>query len=139
MGAGSSKVEPVPTHMRRVVLVRPAEEIADAQLDIEIVPVPVPVSGEVLIRVVAAPVNPSDYGKFKATLAADATWNKLPMGNEGSGVVIASGGGIMANGLMGKSVGFVNLKRQGSWSEYVTASALTAVFPLPAELPTEDA
>ena len=141
MGSGSSKVEPVPTQMRRVVLVRPAEEIADAQLEVETVPVPVPSSGEVLIRVVAAPVNPSDYGKFKSSGhgATDATFAKVPMGNEGSGVVIASGGGIMANGLVGKSVGFVNLKKQGSWSEYVTASALTAVFPLPAELPVEDA
>ena len=36
MGSGSSKVEPVPTQMRRVVLVRPAEEIADAQLEVSV-------------------------------------------------------------------------------------------------------
>ena len=86
-------------------------------------------------RVVAAPVNPSDYGKLKATLAPDATYTPTPMGNEGSGVVIASGGGVFANALVGKNVGFVNLKKQGSWSEYVTASAMMSVFTLPPALP----
>ena len=93
MGASASQLVPPPPSgatMRRIVLTRPAEKIEDAQLAIQTVPVPVPKSGEVLIKVAAAPVNPSDYGKFKSSLAPDAPWNPVPMGNEGSGVVVAS-------------------------------------------------
>ena len=132
MGASASHdAAAAPATMRRVVLVRPAEKIEDAQLQIETVPVPKPASGEVLIRVMAAPVNPSDYGKLKGTVDPAKEWTPTPMGNEGSGVVIASGGGLLAQRLLGKNVGFMNLKKQGSWAEYVTASAMTSVFPLP--------
>lgn len=127
-----------PEMMRRVVLTRPAAEIDQAQLSVETVQLPKPRSGEVLIRVAAAPVNPSDYGKFKSTLAPDAPFTPMPMGNEGSGVVVASGGGMYANSLVGKAVGFNNLKKQGSWSEYVTASAMMSCFPLPPSLPAAD-
>ena len=141
MGNTSSVAQgeaPPPATMRRVMLLRPAAKIEDANLGLETVPVPVPRNGEVLIRVVASPVNPSDYGKFKKDLAPDAEWKPIPMGNEGSGVVVASGGGIFANGLVGKSVGFMNLKEQGAWSEYVTASAMMSCFALPASVPVAD-
>ena len=51
--------------MKRIVLTaRPP--IEDATLTVEHdVPVPVPKRGEVLVKMVAAPVNPSDYGKLK--------------------------------------------------------------------------
>jgi len=127
-----------PATMRRVVLLRPAAKVEDAKLGLETVPLPVPRNGEVLIRVVATPVNPSDYGKFKKDLAPDAAWEPIPVGNEGSGFVVASGGGIFANGLVGKSVGFMNLKDQGAWSEYVTASAVMSCFTLPSSVPIAD-
>lgn len=142
MGATASHIlenkEP-PATMRRIVCTLPAAKVEDARLMIEEVAVPVPKSGEVLIKVAAAPVNPSDYGKMKKILGPDEEWKPAPMGNEGSGVVVASGGGMMADRLVGLSVGFVNLVKQGSWSEFVTASALTAVFPMPQALPVESA
>ena len=139
MGARASKPqESSPATMRRIVCTMPAPKVEDAQLAIEEVPLPVPRTGEVLIKVAAAPVNPSDYGKWKKVLGPGEQWTPLPMGNEGSGVVVASGGGVLADRLVGKSVGFVNLVKQGSWSEFVTASALKAVFQLPPTLPAED-
>ena len=89
---------------------------------IETVSLPTPKSGEVLIRVAAAPVNPSDYGEWKGedhTLEAPR-----PIGKEGSGVVVASGGGAYAATLVGKTVGFTNLQGHGSISEFVCADAL---------------
>lgn len=41
---------------------------------------------------------------------------------------------------VGTKVGFVNLpKGQGAYSEYVTASAIRSVFPMPSDLPVERA
>ena len=70
------------------------------------VPVPKPRSGELLIKVAAAPINPSDYGVWRNSKPERCP---LAIGNEGSGVVVASGGGsarIVAG--VGTKVGFVN-------------------------------
>ena len=141
MGGSASKPGDValPAKMRRIVCKRPARAVEDAELAIEEVPVPVPKSGEVLVRVSAAPVNPSDYGQWKKDLGPNDKWDPIPVGNEGSGVVIASGGGPMANRLVGKQIGFVNLKKQGSYSEFVTVDAMRGAFVMPPELPIEDA
>jgi hypothetical protein len=48
------------------------------------VPVPVPKSGEVLVRVAASPVNPSDYGGWKKDLAEGEEWRPAPCGKEGA-------------------------------------------------------
>ena len=140
MGGSASKPGDValPATMRRIVCKRPAPRVEDAELAIEEVPLPKPKSGEVLVRVSAAPVNPSDYGTWKRDPVPD-TWDPLPVGNEGCGVVVASGGGIMANKLVGKNIGFVNLKKQGAYSEFVTVDALRGAFAMPPELPIEDA
>ncbi len=55
------------------------------------VPIPVPKSGQVLIRVEAAPINPSDTSNLKGNYSSG---QKLPCtpGFEGSGYVVKSGG-----------------------------------------------
>jgi NADPH2:quinone reductase len=100
------------------------------ELSIISVPVPEPKDGEVLIRVEAAPINPSDLGLLlgpadistmsitgsgedavvsmdvpEAMMAAVAARvdKPLPAGNEGGGVVIAAGPG--AEGMVGKTIG----------------------------------
>ena len=83
------------------------------------------------------PVNPSDYGKWKGKPGPPP--KPVAMGLEGSGTVVASGGGVMAGSMVGKRIGFTNpAKGQGSYSEYVTVSALQC-FPMPDEVPLEDA
>jgi len=93
------------------------------------VPVPRPGPGEVLVRVFASPINPSDllflrglYG-FKKPLPA------LP-GFEGSGTVVEVGGGAVPRFLRGRSVACTtaapNLS-SGMWSEYIVTSAKLCV------------
>ena len=126
----------VPATMKRLVLTTPDEDMSKVVLSVEEVPVPKPRSGELLIKVAAAPINPSDYGVWRNSKPERCP---LAIGNEGSGVVVASGGGsarIVAG--VGSKVGFVNLpKGQGAYSEYVTVSAMTGTFPLPADLDVE--
>ncbi|MBV1878737.1 MAG: zinc-binding dehydrogenase [Pseudomonadales bacterium] len=99
-------------------------------LDITSVPMPTPKAGEVLIKVEATPINPSDLGLLlgpadvsslqitgtgdntraimdvpAATMPAMAARmdESMPVGNEGAGIVVATGDG--AEALMGKTVG----------------------------------
>lgn len=134
MGGSSSKE--IPKTMKRLVLVESNSDITKVKIEVEEVDVPVPKSGQVLIRVCAAPVNPSDYGSWKR----GEEEKRVPMGKEGSGIVVASGGGLTAARQVGKRVGFINLPRgQGAYSEFVTADALKSVFPLPKTVPVEAA
>jgi NADPH:quinone reductase len=82
-------------------------------------------------------VNPSDYGEWKNMTES---FQPKPVGKEGSGVVVLSGGGVYANSCVGSKVGFiVDSPTQGSYSEYVTVDALKGIFPLPDIVPVEDA
>jgi NADPH2:quinone reductase len=109
-------------------LVRP-----DATLEISLaeVPIPTPGSDEVLIRIEAAPINPSDLGLLLANtdmsaatvtgpahspvvtaeLSAGAmraltgrVGASLPVGNEGAGTVIEAGSSAGAQALLGRTV-----------------------------------
>lgn len=104
------------------------------QLEISLVKVdvPIPGPGEVLVRMEAAPINPSDMGPLlgpaditaarlqsteglqvltapvpQARLAGVATRldQQLPVGNEGAGTVVAAGSDPAAQALIGKTVG----------------------------------
>jgi len=101
------------------------------ELSLARVPVPVPKDEEVVVRVEAAPINPSDLGlllggadasTFEASGSGDAAvararlapevlrmmgarvGQSLPVGNEGAGVVIAAGSSPTAQALLGKTV-----------------------------------
>eukprot|EP00091_Calanus_sinicus_P006045 TRINITY_DN16639_c0_g1_i1.p1 TRINITY_DN16639_c0_g1~~TRINITY_DN16639_c0_g1_i1.p1 ORF type:complete len:242 (+),score=76.46 TRINITY_DN16639_c0_g1_i1:69-794(+) len=66
---------------------------------------------------------------------------KLPkvFGREGSGVVVASGGGLMAGGMVGKKVG-VCVREGGTWQEYVCMPAKPpSACVLDQSLPVESA
>jgi NADPH:quinone reductase len=92
-------------------------------------PLPEPREGEVLVRVEAAPVNPSDlmflrgmYGQRK----------RLPVvaGFEGAGTVVAAGGGLWPRYLAGKPVACAApFDGDGTWAEYMVAPA-AQVIPL---------
>lgn len=101
------------------------------------VPTPQPKSGQVLIKVCAAPVNPSDYGTW---FGSKPESYPIVMGKEGCGVVVATGGGLTTYRCpVGTKVGFAcNDAKQGSYSEYVVMDAITGVFPMPDDVPIED-
>ena len=68
-------------------------------------PIPKPQKGQVLIKVIAAPINPSDIELYNGNYSHQ---KKFPtaMGFEGSGIVVESGGGLMGWSMMGKKVAF---------------------------------
>ena len=109
-------------------LVKPSGEL---EVSLAEMPIPEPGPGEVLVRLEAAPVNPSDLGLLFG--AADMTkavasgsrerpvvtapisegamkamaprvGASMPVGNEGAGVVVAAGSSPTAQALLGKTV-----------------------------------
>jgi NADPH:quinone reductase len=101
------------------------------QLSLEDTPVPAPAANEVVVRIEASPINPSDLGLLlgmadlataqqggtadRPTVTADIPSGlvkhlsgrfdeSMPVGNEGAGVVIAAGDSPEAQALMGKTV-----------------------------------
>jgi NADPH2:quinone reductase len=101
------------------------------ELSLHEVPVPAPGANEVLVRVEASPINPSDLGLLTAgadlttatvagtperpvvtaTIAEAALGGlsarldkSLPVGNEGAGTVVAAGSSSAAQALIGKKV-----------------------------------
>ena len=122
--------------MARTSLQLRSKVTADAKLELSLVPVEVsdPGPDEVVVRVEAAPINPSDLGllfgpadmrtaKSSGSAAhpvvtaevpsdqmrgvAARLDQSLPVGNEGAGVVIAAGSSPAAQALMGKTVGVI--------------------------------
>ena len=117
------------------------------QMSLEEVPVPEPAPDEVIVRVEAAPINPSDLGLLfagadmataassglpghpvlTATLSpaamralAPRVGKSLPAGNEGAGTVIATGSSEAARALQGRAVA---LASGGMYTEYRRARA----------------
>ncbi len=94
-------------------------------LTIEDMPTPQPGPGQVLVRLRARPINPSDLfmirGRYGSLPRLPAT-----VGMEGAGVVAAVGDGVTHLREGQQVVPFVN----GTWQEYVVAPA-DAVLTLP--------
>lgn len=97
---------------------------------------PVPDQGEVLVRMLASPVNPSDL------MTVRGMYGRLPQlpatpGYEGVGVVESSGGGLLGKYFVGKRVAVLN-KKSGNWCEKTVIPAKQAI-PVPRTLPLEQA
>lgn len=126
------------------------------ELEISLVSVPVPEPGpdEVVVRVEASPINPSDLGLLVGAAdmsAAKVSGSKdapvitakvpdvamramagrldesMPVGNEGAGVVIKTGSSDGAKALMGKTVAMIG---GAMYAQYRTMRAKD-VLPLP--------
>jgi NADPH:quinone reductase len=112
------------------------------ELSLTDVPVPSPTGNEVLVRIEASPINPSDLGVLvagadmstatvagtperptvTAPMGAEALKGlsaridqPLPVGNEGAGTVVAAGSSAAAQALVGKTVG---LAGGGMYAQY---------------------
>ncbi len=119
-------------------------EGGELQLSLQSVPVVAPNEDEVLIRVEAAPINPSDLGLLvgpadMSTASASGSAEKpiitaqvpaqfmpgiaarvgesMSVGNEGGGIVVQAGSSDAAQALLGKTVGFLG---GASYSQYRT-------------------
>lgn len=105
------------------------------KLRVEQLKVPKPVEGTVLIKVMAAPLNPSDlYGMKGNYDAYDIMHNVCPIvpGNEGAGLVVFSGGGSFANSLVGKRVAFSRKREDpvttgGAYQQFCMTDAMNCI------------
>jgi len=76
---------------------------------------PVPGPGELLVRMLASPINPSDLLFVRGTYAVAPEVPATP-GFEGVGVVEAAGSGLRSRLMMGKHVAVLS-RRGGNWAE----------------------
>ena len=119
-------------------------ESGELILSLASIPVDAPGADQVLVRVAAAPINPSDLGLLvgpadMSTAVASGTPEKpvitakvpeqfmpamaarigesMPVGNEGGGIVVAAGSSDAAQAMLGKTVGLLG---GASYSQYRT-------------------
>ena len=109
----------IPSTMRAVQLDEP-----NGTLTLREIPVPRPQAGQVLIRMAAAPINPSDLGALSGlSYSGERTYPFTP-GLEGSGIVVEAGRGLMPRLLNGRRVACSALMPgDGTWAEYMITSA----------------
>jgi len=97
---------------------------------------PAPGHGEVLVKIKAAPVNPSDLAALRNASAVNDITTFIP-GLEASGVVVASGKGILPHLWMGKRVACSSeYSTSGTWAEYMVTHA-GKCFPLSSKVSDE--
>ena len=131
------------------------KENGEIELSLARVPTPAPQADEVVVRVEATPINPSDIGLLfgaadLATVAvrgsgaqtvvtarippaamramAGRVGQSLAVGNEGAGTVVAAGGGAAAQALLGRTVAVLG---GAMYSQLRTVKA-DLCLPLPA-------
>lgn len=117
----------VPDQMTAVVL----DSYSGAEaLRVEQHPIPKPGKDEILVKVAASPINPSDL----AFIAGQYGFKNPPPvvpGGEGAGTVVGVGSGMMGRYFLGKRVACLSQGTgRGSWAEYVVVSAKGGAFPL---------
>jgi NADPH:quinone reductase-like Zn-dependent oxidoreductase len=82
---------------------------------------------EVLVKVAATPINPSDLAFLEGHYDSKKRPPVVP-GFEGSGTVVATGGSMMARNLLGKRVACLSPDTaDGVWAEYMVTTAKLAL------------
>lgn len=128
----------IPEQMRALELGAQHEEPGQAirNLRVAVKAVPRPAKGQVLVRMEAAPCNPSDLLFLQGLYRIKRTLPTVP-GFEGSGTVVASGGGLLGRALMGKRVACGGQRdADGTWAEYFVAESQLCI-PLNAKVSFE--
>lgn len=105
-------------------------------LTVEDVPRPVPRRGELLVRMLASPINPSDLLFVEGHYGMQESFPAIP-GFEGVGIVEAAGGGLPGTLLVGRRVAAIS-RGGGTWAGHTIIPARQAV-PLPGSIPDEQA
>jgi NADPH:quinone reductase-like Zn-dependent oxidoreductase len=135
----------------------------ELELSLVSVPLPDPAEDEVVVRIEAAPINPSDLGLLLG--AADMSTAKLsgtkdlpvvtatiperfmramtgrldesmPVGNEGAGVVVKAGSSVGAQALLGRTVAILG---GATYAQYRTVKATDCLLLLKGTTPAEGA
>jgi len=120
----------IPDRMQAIVLESPNQDLEYRQVD-----VPKVGPGQVLVRMAASPINPSDLSFLRGSYTRV---KPLPAvaGLEGSGTVVAAGSGVLPRFLLGKRVACGT--PGGGWAEYLRVKA-TGCIPLRKAISLEQA
>ena len=135
------------------------------ELELSLVPItlPDPAADEVIVRIEAAPINPSDLGlllgpadiaaakvsgtkdrpvltapipeRFMRAVAGRAD-ESMPVGNEGAGVVVEAGSSVGAQALLGRVVAILG---GATYGQYRTGKAADCLLLLEGTTPAEGA
>ena len=109
----------IPSSMHAIQLDEP-----NGKLTLREIPVPRPQTGQVLVRMAAAPINPSDLGALAGFSYSGERHYPFTPGLEGSGSIIEAGGGLMPRLLNGRRVACsARIPGDGTWAEYMVTSA----------------
>lgn len=123
----------LPSHFKAAILKAGGEPLEIKNLPLEPLK-----KGEVWIKLAATPINPSDLAMLSGDYPHRKTYPYVP-GLEGSGKVVASGGGFMANFMLGKRVACsASDTGNGTWAEYMKVHAGNCI-PLISALSDEQA
>lgn len=104
-------------------------------LAVEDLPQPIPQRGELLVRMLASPINPSDLLFIEGHYGLQESLPAVP-GFEGVGIVEAAGG-LPGKLLVGRRVAAIN-RGGGNWAEYAVIPARQAI-PVPRSMSDEQA
>lgn len=100
--------------------------VAPEKLEIVDLPIPKPKKGEVLVKMAFSPINPSDLAFLTGNYGIKKAMPVVP-GLEGSGVVVANGGGFYGRLLLNKNVACVAGNGNGTWAEYMVTEATKCI------------
>ena len=90
---------------------------------------PLSSSGEVLVKIQSAPINPSDIAFIRGDYSVKKSLPAIP-GFEGTGTITGVGEGLDET-LIGKRVSFFSQSdKGGTWAEYVTVKLHDCLFVL---------
>ncbi len=128
----------IPSEMQALEIAKLYKDINESISSLKVVtkPVPVPKHGQVLVKIEAAPCNPSDLLFLQGKYAIQKPFPTTP-GWEGAGTVVASGGGLLGRMLVGRRVACGGQSPAGgTWSQYYLTSA-KACIPLKSYISSE--
>lgn len=111
----------IPKSMQAVLLREKGGPLAVRQIS-----TPQPGRGEVLVRMAASPINPSDIGFINGGYGPQKPFPVVP-GFEGSGTVVAAGPGLLPRWLLGKRVACAVSGTGGAWAEYLVTRAMLCI------------
>ncbi len=127
------RAPPTPKTMRALVLT--AHDGRRESLQVQTRPVPRPGPGQVLVRMAASPINPSDLMVVRGLYGVKKPLPTVP-GLEGSGTVVGAGG-VTGRLLVGRRVACgAPAEGDGLWAEYAVVG-VSQCLPLRAHITDE--
>jgi len=98
------------------------QQEANGKLVVKDIEKPKPGKGEVLVKILASPINPSDLSLLEGSFGEMREYPIIP-GIEASGIVVEAGSGLLPKMRLNKKVSCVTSGNGGTWAEYMITDA----------------